>query len=145
MNSELYYEDVEIGDDIGPMERVVNTEKVEAFFRMRVGPSGPSRFTDDAYARREGLPGAIVPGGINVAMLSQLVTDWSPTVTLKKLDVVFRQVVLHNRPLQLKGIVTDKNVIDGEPQLACDVFMENEEGTPLVSGHATVVLPMRTV
>jgi acyl dehydratase len=144
MNSQLYYEDVQIGDELGPLERIVHTAKVDAFLRLRGGFSNPNRFMNDAYARKEGLPGPIVPGSINIAMLSQLLTGWSPTVTLKKLDVVFRQVVLHNMPLRLRGIVTDKVVIDGEPQIACDVFMENEEGTPLLTGHATVVVPVRS-
>jgi acyl dehydratase len=144
MNAELYFEDVEIGDDIGPIDRMVSAEQVGAFLRIRGGWSSPNRFTDDTHARNEGLPGAIVPGGINIAMMSQLLTGWSPTVTLKKLEVVFRQVVRHNRPLQLKGIVTAKDVIDDQPQIECDVFMEDEEGTPLVIGNATVVLPMRT-
>jgi acyl dehydratase len=143
MNAELYYEDVEIGDDIGPVERVVSKEQVGKFLRMRGGLSGPNRFMDDAFAREEGLQEAIVPGGMNIAMMSQLFTGWAPTVTLKKLDVVFREVVIHNSPLQLKGVVTDKHVVDGEPQLECDVFMENEEGAYLVIGNATVVLPMR--
>ena len=143
MNPDLYYEDAEVGDDIGPVERVVDAEQVGAFLRIRGGEVGPSRFTDDACARDEGLPGAIVPGGMNIAMASQLLTGWSPTVTLKKLEVVFRQVVLHGRPIQLKGVVTAKHVVDGEPRLECDVFIEDEEDTPLVIGHATVVLPMR--
>ncbi len=145
MNSEIYYEDVEIGDDIGPVRRIINKKKVEEFLRLRGGPFGLNRFTDDASAGKEGLPGAIIPGGMNIAMVSQLLTGWSSTITLKKLDVIFRQVVLHNRPLHLKGIVTDKNVVDGEPQLACDVFLVYEEGMPLLIGHAIVALPMKTL
>jgi acyl dehydratase len=143
MNPELYYEDVEIGDDIGPVERIVNSEQVAAFLRIRGGMSGPSRFTDDASAQNEGLPEAIVPGGMTIAMASQLLTGWSPTVTLKQLEVSFRQVVPHNRPVQLKGVVTNKHVVDNEPQIDCDVFIENEEGTLHVIGNATIVLPRR--
>jgi acyl dehydratase len=144
MNVALYYEDVEIGDEIDAVERIVSPAQVHAFLAIRGSRSiGPSRFTDDAYARGEGLPGAIVPGGLNVAMVSQLLTGWSPTVTLKRLEVVFRQSVPHNAPLQIKGVVTAKHVVDDEPQLECDVFIEDEAGNPLVIGHATVVLPMR--
>lgn len=144
MNAELYYEDIEIGDEIDPVERLVSLEQVQAFLAVRGGICGPSRFTDDAYARSEGLPGAIVPGAMNSAMMAQLLTGWSPTVTLKKMEVVFRQVVPHNSPLEIKGVVTSKQVVDGEPQLNCDVFIESEEGTVHVIGHATVVLPMHT-
>ena len=50
-----------------------------------------------------------MPGAMNIAIMSQLITGWSPTVRLKKLDVVFRSPVLHNRPLTLKGMITDKD------------------------------------
>lgn len=145
MNEALYYEDVEIGDDLDTVERVVGLEQVKAFLATREGRlRGPSRFTDDAHARGEGLPGAIVPGGLNVAMVSQLLTGWSPSVTLKRLEVVFRQTVPHNSPLHIKGVVTAKHVVHDEPQVECDVFMEDELGNPLVIGHATVVLPRRS-
>ena len=137
----MNFDDVEIGDDIGPVERVVTRPQVMRFLAIREMDSGASRFTDDEFAKSEGLPGAIVPGGMNIAMMSQLLTGWSDTVTLRKLDVVFRQPVPHERKLMLKGIVTDKEVTDGVPTLTCDVFLENEEGSKHVIGTATVVLP----
>ncbi len=140
---ELYYEDVEIGDDIGPQERVVDVEQVRRFLSVRGGTPGLSRFTDDDYAKSEGLAGAIVPGAMNITILSQLLTGWADTVRLRKLDVVFRGMVPHNRPLTLSGIITDKDVVDGEGRLECDVFLQNEEETRLVIGNAVVVLPMR--
>ncbi|MCI0440290.1 MAG: hypothetical protein L0177_14340 [Chloroflexi bacterium] len=141
--AELYYEDIEIGDDIGPIERVVTDEQVLEFQAIRERDSQPSRFTDDAIARSEGLPGAIVPGAMNIAMLSQLITGWSPSVALKKIDVVFRQVVLHNRPLRVQGVVTDKAIVGGAAQVECDVYIENEQGARLVIGKAIVALPKR--
>ena len=57
--------------------------------------------------------------------------------------MVFRGMVPHNKPLTLSGIITDKDVVDGESRLECDVFLQNEEGTRLVIGNAIVVLPMR--
>lgn len=139
----LYYDDVDIGDEIESIERSVSLDQVKTFLAIRGGVTGPSRFTDDAHARGEGLPGAIVPGALNSAMLAQLLTGWSPTVYLKKFEVVFRRPVPHNTELELKGVITAKDVVDGEPQVNCDVFIESEEGTVHVIGHATVVLPMQ--
>jgi hypothetical protein len=144
MNPDLYYEDVDIGDEIGPLERTVSREQVEAFLHIRGATPGPSRFTDDAQARKERLPGAIVPGGMNIAMASQLLTGWSPTVNLKRLEVVFRRGVPHNTPIEIKGIVTDKHIVDDEACVECDVMIENEDGAFHVIGNATVVLPRRT-
>lgn len=141
---ELYFEDVEIGDEIESIDRTVSLEQVRAFLAIRGGVREPSRFTDDAHAKSEGLPYAIVPGALNSAMLAQLLTNWSPTVFLKKLEVSFRRPVPHNTELELKGVVTAKEVVDDEARVNCDVFIESEEGTVHVIGHATVVLPMQS-
>ena len=144
MNGEpLYYEDVDIGDEIESIERTVSLEQVRAFLAIRGDVREPSRFTDEAFARSEGLPYAIVPGALNSAMMAQLLTSWSPTVSLKQFEVSFRRPVPHHTELELKGVVTAKDVVDGEAQVSCDVFIESEEGATHVIGHATVVLPMR--
>ena len=140
----VYYDDVDLGDEVGPVERVVTDDQVIEFTQVWGREEGPTRFTSREKAQSEGLPEAIVPGAMNIAIMSQLITGWSPTVRLVKLDVVFRSPVLHNRPLTLRGMITDKDIVDGEPQIECDVTMENEEGTPHVIGKATVSLPMRT-
>jgi len=139
--TDLYYEDVELGDEIGPIYREVTDAEVLQALSVWGPGTGPSRFTSMDVAKREGLSNAIVPGSMNIAILGQLVTNWSQTVILRKLDVVFRGMVPHNRPLTLKGIVTDKVLVEGVPQLDIDVVMENEEGTPLVIGKATITIP----
>ena len=92
----MHYEDVEIGDAVGPLERVVSDDQVRRFVSVCGAGAGPSRFTDPEVARSEGLPFAIVPGAMNIAIISQVLTSWSPGVSLKKLDIVFRQMVPHN-------------------------------------------------
>ena len=129
----LYFEDVQMGDEIGPVERMVTDDQVLEFVKLRGGGSGPSRFTDPGAARKAGVSAPIVPGAMSIALLSRLLTDWSPTVTVKKVDVMFRQVVPHNVLLQFKGIVTDKNVVDGEPRVECDVFYGRRGGD--AAGH----------
>jgi acyl dehydratase len=139
----VYYDDVDLGDEVGPVVRIVSDDQVIEFTQVWGREEGPTRFTSREKAQSEGLPEAIVPGAMNIAIMSQLITAWSPTVRLVKLDVVFRSPVLHNRPLTLRGMITDKDIVDGKPQIECDVTMENEEGTPHVIGKATVSLPMR--
>ena len=138
---EFYFEDVEMGDDIGPVVRTITGEQVRAFVGLWGGDSGANRFTSDEAAIEEGLPGAIVPGAMNVGIVAHAITGWAPNVTLKTLDLVFRQMVRHNVPYQIAGIVTDK--ADDERQIECDVWMEGPDGTRLVIGKATAVLPAR--
>ena len=55
----------------------------------------------------------IIPGIMSMAYLSQLITDWAPNITLKKLDIIFRAPVKHEEPIQCVGVVTDKEVREG--------------------------------
>ena len=143
MVEEVYFDDVDLGDEIGPIERIVTDDQVIEFTQAWGREEGPTRFTSPEKARSEGLPEAIVPGAMNIAVMSQLITGWSPGVRLVNLDVVFRSPVLHNRPLTLQGMITDKDVVDGDPRVECDITMVNEEGTPHVIGKAIVSLPQR--
>ena len=141
--TELYYEDVELGDEIGPVHREVTDEQVRQFVSVGGAERGPSRFTSAEVADSEGLPNTIVPGAMNIAIMSQLITGWSSTVALRKLDVVFRQMVFHEIPLRLVGVITDKNELDGENQVECDIYLETTDGDRLVGGKATAVLPSK--
>ena len=139
-NNPLYFEDVEFGDDIGPIIREVSDESVIEFVSIRGPETEPSRFTSKEVAQSQGLPEAIVPGAMNIALMSQLLTGWAETVSLIKLDVVFRKTVPHNTPLKFSGIITDKDE-SGSNNLECDITMENEEGVKLVIGNAVISLP----
>ena len=139
----LHSGDVNIGDEIGPVQRMVGDDQVKEFQSIWWRRAGPTRFSDPEFARRSGLPGPIVPGPMTTALISQLLTGWSPTVSVKKLDLVFRQVVPHNVSLRVSGVVTNKIEVRAEPIIECDVTMEDEEGSQLVIGNATVTLPMR--
>ncbi len=75
-NNPLYFEDVEFGDDIGPIIREVSDESVIEFVSIRGPETEPSRFTSKEVAQSQGLPEAIVPGAMNIALMSQLLTIW---------------------------------------------------------------------
>jgi acyl dehydratase len=141
MKKNLYFEDVEIGDDIGPIKRSVTDEDVIEFVSVREKKIIPSRFTSKEVANSEGLPEAIVPGPMNIALMAQVLTDWSDTVCLLKIDVVFRQTVPHNKDLIFSGIVTDKDETGGSTKLECDVVMENSDEVKLVIGTGVIALP----
>ena len=101
------------------------------------------RFTDDAYARNEGLPGAIIPGNMSLGFLSRMVTEFFPSGTLRNLTANFRVTVPHNTPLICSGVVTEKQEEQGRHLVFCDILMSNETGDRYVQGTAQVVLPAR--
>ncbi|MBI4497592.1 MAG: MaoC family dehydratase N-terminal domain-containing protein [Chloroflexi bacterium] len=139
-----YYEDVEPGDEVGPLLRTSTRDQVRAY--AAVGGVNPTmgRFVSDEAARTEGLQGMIVPGNLCMAFLSQLFTDWAgPQGRLRKLEVNFRRMVQPDDQLTCQGIVIDKDVVDHEGQVRVDVSLENQRGEKPVIGTAVVILPQR--
>ena len=136
-----YFEDIDIGDEIAELDICPSTADVVRFVGVARMQSG--RFTDDAYARQEGLPGAIIPGNMSLGFLSRMLTEFFPAGTLKELTANFRATVPHNTALTCSGVVTEKQTRDGEHVIFCDVVLSNEEGERYVQGTALVGLPTR--
>lgn len=134
------FDDVELGDEIGPLETEATDSSVVAFCQVWTDRI-PNRFTDQETAEKAGLPGTIVPGIMAMAMVTRLLTQWAGPVSLKDLDVIFRQPVPHHQPLTISGTVTDTRREEGENLVECDVMMTGTQGERYVSGKAIVALP----
>tara|TARA_B100000749_G_C18348495_1_gene432185 strand:+ start:516 stop:1004 length:489 start_codon:yes stop_codon:yes gene_type:complete len=138
----LFFEDIELGDEIGPLEKVAADEDVIDFCNLW-GPPTPNRFTDADEAAKSKLSGPIVPGIMTMALMAQLFTDWSSEDSLKDLNLVFRQSVPHNKTLIIGATVTDTRQEGEEHLIDCDVVMTGQESERYVIGTATVSLPSR--
>ncbi len=140
-----YYEELEIGDEVGPpVDVVIRTDRVVDFVGYWREEGLDARFTSDEQARKMGLEGAIVPGVMTMAHLSKLLTDWSDGVDLKLLDVIFRQPVFHNMPLTLHGLVTDKRIDGGAGTIEADLYADSPEHGRRITGRAVFTLPLRS-
>ena len=133
------YEDVKIGDALGPEEMHLSKDQVRSYAKA-MGMWVP-RFTDDEGARKEGLPGMITPGNMSLAILSKLVTDWigSGNARMIRLGTTYRQPVIPDHTITLQGFITHKD--DGDRTVEVDVWIENEDAERLVIGTATVQFP----
>ena len=140
--STIYFEDVDLGDEIGPLERVARDQDVIDFCQLWGNPM-PNRFTDQEKAEKTRLPGPILPGIMSMALMAQLLTDWASPESLKDLDLVFRQPVPHNKPLRISATITDTRQEDGENLVTCDILMTGVEGERYVGGTALLSLPTR--
>jgi acyl dehydratase len=142
MNSSnaLFFEDVELGDEIGPLEKVALGPNVTEFCSIWGNPI-PNRFTSMDEARKSNLSGPIVPGVMSMSLMAQLVTDWAGPGALRDLDLVFRQPVPHDKPLIITGTINDTRQENGENFVQCDVLMTGPEGERYIIGTALVALP----
>lgn len=137
-----YFEDVSVGDEIGPMETVATDESVVDFCEVW-GQETPNRFTDKSAASGAQLAGPIVPGIMSMALMAQLLTGWAGLRAMKDLDLVFRQSIPHNHPLKISATVTDTRQDKGENLVECDIMMTGVEGERYVDGKAVLALPSR--
>lgn len=140
----LYLEDVDIGDEVTPQVRRITMDDVKAF--GQVSPrtemlDKPNRFNSEEQAKKEGLPGPVIPGAMSMALIAKTLTDWSPGVQLKTLDVILRQVVPQGTDIKIYGVVTDKD--EEQRQVEVDIYVEPPEGQPFIRGKAVLGLPSR--
>ena len=84
--SQVYFEDVEPGYEVGPVVKMPTREQLDAF--TTVWGSQTGRFTSDEAAQKEGFSGVILPGNMSMALLAQVLTEWAGSAgKLKRLEV----------------------------------------------------------
>ena len=129
--------DVEFGAEIPTFAPDTSLENVKRFGKF-VGWGGP-RFTDHEAARKEGFPGALVPGVMSQGFLGAMIHRWAPSAEIVAIDTVFRAPVLVDEPHQIVGVVTDVDEDAGSVEI--DITITNEAEETRVFGTATVKLP----
>lgn len=130
--------DVEFGAELPTFAPDTSLENVKRFGKF-VGWAGP-RFTDHEAARKEGFPGALVPGVMSQGFLGAMIHRWAPTAEIVAIDTVFRAPVLVDQPHQIVGVVTDVDEEAGSVEI--DITITNEAEETRVFGTATVKLPV---
>jgi acyl dehydratase len=129
--------DAEIGHEIPRLEVVVTGEQVRRYATVAHMPG--QRFVSDEVARKEGLPGRILPGNMSMALLSRLLHEWLPEARLERLGVTFRGIVRPDRSIVCTGFVTDRRETGDGIELDCDVILE-QDGERRITGLAVLRL-----
>ena len=138
--SQLYIEDIDLGDDVGPLLKEPDRAQLDAYVKAWGTTTG--RFVSDEAAQAEGFTGVILPGNMSMGLLAQLLTNWVGLEgKVKRLDVDFRRSILPGDKLNCSGIVTDIQIVDEENQVTLDVYIETQKGERALQGTALVVLP----
>jgi acyl dehydratase len=133
------FEDIDVGHEFPPLRLVLGGEQVRRYALAARMPGG--RFMSDAEARKEGLPGQIVPGNLSIALFSRLIGEALPGAGLQRLSATFRGLVRPGQALVVRGVVTEKHCTDDGDALECDLVLESEDGDRWVTGTARVRLP----
>ena len=130
-------QDVEFGEELPAFDPDTSLDNVKKF--TRAAHWSAPRFTDHAAARREGLPGALVPGIMSQGFLAAMIHRWAPEAELRHLDTVFRAPLIVDEPCHINGVVTDVDEKSSEVEI--DITITNDAGETRVFGTAKIRLP----
>ena len=129
--------DVKFGEDLPAFVPDTTLETTRQFAKL-VGWDGP-RFTDHEGARKEGFPGALVPGILSQGYLVAMIHQWAPAAEIINVDTVFRAPVLADEDHTINGVVTDIDEDEGKVEI--DLTVSNAKGETRIFGTASVKLP----
>ncbi|MFN8639426.1 MAG: MaoC family dehydratase [Dehalococcoidia bacterium] len=138
-------------DDVGPGDEfeetfTLTTEHVQKFLDMpgnRLG-SSQNRFNSAEAAKRDGLPGPIVPGVMSLDVACRIAGDFVGVQgKVRSVEVSFRRSVYHNDTLTSKILITDSGEDAGRHWFKADLFLENERGERPLQGILEMELPAR--
>ena len=129
-------EDVEFGSDLPAFIPDTSLAKGAQFAKL-IGWDGP-RFNDHEGARKEGLPGAMIPGVMSQGFLVAMIHHWAPSASIINIDTVFRAPVMADESHTISGGVTDIDPDAGTVEI--DLTVANTKQEARVFGTATIGL-----
>jgi hypothetical protein len=150
---QLYWEDVEVGDQVPTLPKIATTMMLVRW----AGASGdfnPHHY-DDQSPMAAATGGIIVHGALKRQWLIQLMTGWiGDEGKLNKFSCQYRRLDFPRRMVNFvdpmegetwlcKGTVTNKYVEDDQYLVECEIWVETGQGEKTVPGSATVALPSR--
>jgi acyl dehydratase len=139
----VYFEDVEVGQQITPWSRktdfmnwnryaAVNDEFV--YFHM----------DDEAGRAAKNEQGAFGMGNLRFTYLLNILRDWAgDEAEIRQLGCQYRAINQKDDVLTCTGTITDKKVENGEHLVYLEVDVMNQDGKPTTPGTAVIVLPAR--
>jgi len=143
MTKQVYYEDVEVGQEIPRLVKHPTTRQLVKW----AGASGDfyEIHYDKDFAQATGLKGDIVHGWLTFSFLGQMLTDWmGPQGWIKKFGVSYRGMNVPGEDIICRGKVTKKHVQDGEHLVELEIWAEKARGEKNTPGNAVVSLPSRS-
>jgi acyl dehydratase len=142
MAEQVYYEDVNVGDEIPTLVKNCTTQQL-VMWATGSGDMYPIHYDKD-FAVGNGLPGVIVHGALKHAFLGQMLHDWiGEKGEIRKYSCQYRAMDVPGQDIICRGVVTNKAQDGGLNLVELDIWTEKASGEKTSPGKATVVLPSR--
>ena len=140
--SQLFYDDVQPGGELTPLNLTV--DETQMFFFSAATYNGHRIHYDKQWAREvEGYDDILVHGPLQAALLARAITDWiGGRGRLVEYSVQNRGVAYPGQPLTFGGTVIAKRIDGGRGLVDLDIAGRRGDDV-LMPGTATVELPRR--
>jgi acyl dehydratase len=143
MAEQVYYEDVNVGDEIPKLAKNCSTQQL-VMWAAGSGDFYQIHYDKDFALALGTLPGLIVHGALKHAFLGQMLHDWAGDKGwIKKYGCQYRGMDVPNENITCRGVVTNKTQEGGLNLVELDIWTEKDGGEKTSPGKATVVLPSR--
>ena len=143
MKAEIYYEDIEIGQDIPHQIKETLTARSFVKWAAAVRDFYEIHYEKD-FALSAGLPAVIAHGPYKLALLERMLQEWMGDLgRLHKISCTHKASNFPGETLIGKGRIAKKYVKDGRNTVECDIWMENQNGLICVPGSAVISLPSK--
>jgi acyl dehydratase len=129
--------DTPIGFELPGVSKLITLDKIRTFEALGARPE--NLHTNAEIAAEEGMGEPIASAHHTISYAHELLNkffgpDW---VRGGKLDLKFLRPVKPGDTLSLKGIVKNKEVVDGRMRLGLEVWAENQNGLKTAAGEAS--------
>ena len=143
MAEQLYWEDVEEGQEVPPFSRKVTYMELNRF--AGANDEYVLIHMDSDYAKNVAkLPDVIVMGNLKLAYIANALEEWAgEDGWIQKLAVEYRKMDVVHSTLTARGKVAKKYQEDAKNLVDLEVWVENEQGEVTTPGRAVVSLPSR--
>jgi hydroxyacyl-ACP dehydratase HTD2-like protein with hotdog domain len=143
MTSQIYFEDVQEGDEVPTL--AITVDQTQMFFFSAATYNGHRIHYDPTWAQGvEGYPNILVHGPLQAALLARALTDWiGADGRLVRYSIQNRASAYPGEELRFIGTVTGKREADGQALVDLAIRGEKGDAEILMPGTATVALPKR--
>ena len=142
MANNVYYEDVEVGQEIPAFERKTDFMNWNRY--AAVNDEFVFVHMDDDVGKAAGQGAAFGMGNLRWAYVINALQDWAgDEADIRALSMQFRAINHKHDVLTTRCVVSEKTVEDGEHLVRLDINVINQDGAATAPGTAVVVLPSR--
>ena len=141
--AKLYYEDVQVGDEIPKLVKAPVTHLQLVRYAGASGDFNPLH-TDPKIGKLIGTGGIIAHGMLIMGFVGQMLSDYVGPTALRKFGVRFKGMTHLEDVITCTGTITEKYETDGVGYIAGKMQATDQNGDVKVSGTFAAALPHRS-